>query len=363
VGELESLWTLVSGWLERDSHEAIVTVFSESARGALSRLERELSDKPGKLRYAGYSPWEGRWRESLETFAPAAFVTAKYEAWPELWASLNELGTPLVIAGAKARPSLRLAKRLCLLLGRPLPSLVLLTADEEEKAPLLKLFPQARVRCVGESRWDRVKERLENGNMRARELIAGCAGLPRPWGVLGSAWPEDLEVWGGRLGSVKGTIWVVPHRVDAPSVAKISGILRRQGITFVLSSELRQGSAAGAAVIVNEMGFLSELYGSADWSFVGGGFGEGVHSTIEPAINGIPVAIGPNGAGKFPEIAELTKSGQVTVVRNVRELGQWLDGIHTADMQASRARWKEQAFGRLGATAKALEEVRTLLHR
>ena len=58
-------------------------------------------------------------------------------------------------------------------------------------------------------------------------------------------------------------------------------------------------------VLVDEMGFLSELYGAADWAYVGGGFGAGVHSTIEPAIQGIPILIGPVRADHFTEIGQL----------------------------------------------------------
>ena len=370
VGELESLWTVIAGWLELGK-EAVITVFSESARSQLLKLEQELAGKPGRIVYVGYSPWEGNWKESLEDYRPVAFITAKYEAWPELWASLSELKIPLMIAGARARSSLRLAKRLCLLLGRPLPALVLLTATEADDKPLRKIFPKARVRTIGESRWDRVKQRLEKGSPRAQELFASCAKLPKPWGVMGSVWPEDLKFWGPRLNEVPGTLWIVPHRVDPRSIDKISTILKQQGTTFEVSSAFMVGQTGAKVILVNEMGFLSELYGAASWSFVGGGFGEGVHSTIEPAIAGIPIAVGPKGTSKFTEIAELAETGQVAIVRRSEDLDRWLTELRESLAQLAKslgpaqwpAKWKEQARQRLGATSRTLQEVMDLVQR
>jgi 3-deoxy-D-manno-octulosonic-acid transferase len=65
---------------------------------------------------------------------------------------------------------------------------------------------------------------------------------------------------------------------------------------------------------VDEMGFLAELYSIMDWSWVGGGFGSGVHSTIEPAVHGLAVFSGPKGWEKFDEIRLLERQGQLAVL-------------------------------------------------
>ena len=47
-------------------------------------------------------------------------------------------------------------------------------------------------------------------------------------------------------------------------------------------------------IIINKVGILADLYKYSDLVYVGGGFGAGVHSVIEPAIYGSIVTYGPN---------------------------------------------------------------------
>ena len=47
-------------------------------------------------------------------------------------------------------------------------------------------------------------------------------------------------------------------------------------------------------MIVDNIGMLSSLYSYADIAYIGGGFGAGIHNTLEAAVFGIPVIFGPN---------------------------------------------------------------------
>jgi 3-deoxy-D-manno-octulosonic-acid transferase len=366
VGELESLTPVIEAWLAQSpSSEAIVTVLSESARGAVIKLRTEdaqaRAESSGRVLYAGYSPWEGHWKQALSQVTPDVFVTAKYEAWPELWASLAESDTPLVIVSAKARRSLRMAGALCRLLGEEVPNLHLLAVKEDDVAELESLFAgisQVRVECVGEPRWDRVARRIEQGNPRARELISRHGELPKPWGILAQVWPEDMEVWRGQLGAAGGTLWVVPHRVDPESVEEIEAYLVRAGLNP------RRSSASGApardtdCMLVDEMGLLLELYSAASWAYVGGGFGVSMHSTIEPALHGLPIACGPEGENRFPEIAQLQKAGQLEIVRDREMLARWVEALKSRTEPQRKRQWEEQARTHLGATRLVLASIR-----
>lgn len=360
VGELESLIPVIEACIA-DGMEAVVTVLSESARAAVLNL-RALGASP-RILYAGYSPWEGNWGQALGRVNPDAFVTAKYEAWPELWTSLAERGVPLVIVSAKARRSLRIAGTLCRVLGGKIPELRLLTAKEDDAKELQTMFGEvinARVECAGEPRWDRVNKRIEQGSSRARELIARYQELPKPWGVLAQMWPEDMEVWRGQLGAAGGTLWVVPHRVDAESVDAIEAYLVRAGLNPSRTSKQSELPRETDCVLVDEMGFLLELYSAAAWAYVGGGFGVSMHSTIEPALFGLPIACGPEGEASFPEIAQLQESGQLRIVRDREMLARWVESIASCSIE-QRDRWKMQAQSRLGATSAVLISIRKTL--
>lgn len=362
VGELESLTPVVETWVQEGS-EAIVTVFSESARGSVNKLQGEIGQGTGNILYVGYSPWEGSWGAALKRVQVDVFVTAKYEAWPELWASLAEQEVPLLIVSAKARRSLRLVGSLCHLLGARVPNLTLLTVRNEDSAELKELFEGVKgtnVLRTGEPRWDRVNFRAKRGNARARELVARCKDLPRPWGVLAQVWTEDMEVWRGQLGSSKGTLWVVPHRVDPKHVSQVEGYLRQAGMSVQKTSSVGVEPIQAECVLVDEMGVLLELYSAVDWAYVGGGFGTSMHSTIEPALQGLPITCGPHGEHDFPEIDELIATEQLTVVRDRMELAAWLEALEKlpgADSEKRRSRWKSQASERLGATQNVLDAI------
>lgn len=360
VGELEALLPVIEGAREQ-GQAVLVTVFSRSARGALEKLRKEAADSSsgkGELIYAGFAPWEGRWGEWLGHVKPCCFVTAKYEAWPELWASLGEQGIPLTIVGARDRASLRIARRVCAALGAKLPELHFYASTNREVQALERSFPEARVIPTGDPRWDRVFSRSSRGSPRARSLTQALGELRRPWGVLGSVWVQDFRIWQETISQARGTLWVVPHRVDAEEVRNIEGHLREAGIAPLRSSTLSDSRHPGSprCVLVDEMGFLSELYGSADWAYVGGGFGEGVHSTIEPAIHGIPIAIGPKGAQKFPEIQELEATLQLRRVESSEDLRRWLKEAQIPDSER-KEEWVRQAKARLGATERILRSL------
>ena len=356
VGELESLWNIILEWT-RSGRDAVVTVLSPSARRHVDRLKAESG---GRILFAGYSPVEGGWDEWLGIIGPHVFVTAKYEAWPGLWSALAARDIRLVIVGAKARRSLKIARYMCLLLEGRLPRMSLVAALDADAGVLACMFPDASVSVAADPRWDRVVQRSRSGSERAKNIVGLFNYLPHPWGVMGSVWMDDLEVWKGHLPLLAGdgTLWVVPHHVDGPNVEKMAAALGAEGFVVELTSANSggRGGSVGAggkkhAVVVDEMGFLSELYASADWAYVGGGFSKGVHSTIEPSVHGMPVACGPKNALKFPEIEVLLSCGQLRILRGSRDIGDVIAFLTTAGSGA-RDGWKALVRSRLGAATK-----------
>lgn len=316
VGELESLWALVERFAENENIEVILTVFSESAFDHVQKCMKRL--RLGQVTYAGYSPFEGHWSEGIALLQPDLFVTAKYEAWPDLWYSLAAAGIRLCIVGAKARSSLLLAKRILRLTRSTLPALTLVSFHQNNEARLKRHFETSEILHFSDPRWDRVRARSKLGHPRVSEIEVELSALPKPWLIAGSAWESDWITWRGKFEAERfeGTLFVVPHKVDAGSVKAQEILLRDLGWTPIRSTDRTGIRPAGKiAVIVDEMGFLAELYRVADLAYVGGGFGSSVHSTIEPAVHGVPIFAGPEGAEKFDEIEVLRELGQLTLLQ------------------------------------------------
>ena len=196
--------------------------------------------------------------------------------------------------------------------------------------------------------------------------------MPRPWFILGSVWEGDFGVLKPLLHSgVAGTLWVVPHRVDSLETLKIEACLVSSGLkSWVRSLEWERWGKEGRvtdgrwaaaepaqAILVNEIGILSELYACADWAYVGGGFGAGVHSTIEPAMYGVPVATGPSQSERFPESELLRSTQQLRVVRTAEDLIDWWKFAGMAAPKF-RERWLLQGREQLGAARRIAEMIR-----
>ena len=75
-------------------------------------------------------------------------------------------------------------------------------------------------------------------------------------------------------------------------------------------------------LILDTMGMLSSVYGYAEFSYIGGGFGVGIHNTLEAATFGLPIAFGPNYK-KFKEARDMITLGAATSIANYEQLSRW----------------------------------------
>lgn len=139
--------------------------------------------------------------------------------------------------------------------------------------------------------------------------------------ICGSTHPKD-EKWLISIlqKSEYKKIIIAPHHTDTPNIQRLQDLIgtdHRLYTSDVLKTDNRW-------LIVDMIGRLSQLYPYAEKAYVGGGFGSGVHNTLEPAIHGIPVAIGPN-CDHFIEVRDLVSLDVITVVRNEQSLSSFVN--------------------------------------
>ena len=90
-------------------------------------------------------------------------------------------------------------------------------------------------------------------------------------------------------------------------------------------------------LLVDEIGYLADLYRYADIAFVGGSFKEKVHSVMEPLCCGLPVLVGPFYQNN-PEAAKYVKQTQppiLYVCQNSHELIHSVQKIETERSELS----------------------------
>ena len=101
-------------------------------------------------------------------------------------------------------------------------------------------------------------------------------------------------------------------------------------------------------LVVNTIGVLSSVYQYGQVAYIGGGFGVGIHNTLEAAAWGMPVVFGPN-YNKFQEAKELIECGAARSISNYEECAKALDEFFENNEVASKAA-AEYVVSHIGAT-------------
>ena len=369
AGELECLEPLALALASKDIPLA-VTVFSPSAKVGFLKLRNRIQQYEGIWLGGGLSPFEGSWGDFFRDLPPPKyFITAKYEAWPELWASAVEFNFPILIVGAQARSSLKWASRvLKVLLGLKLPRLLLAAFNRSHLDSLVALkWSDNRTVQVRDPRWDTIF-RPGTTSERASALMdwAARCELPRPWGMIGNSWMSDFTQIPSILQNERfaRTLWVIPHEVSGSDFEAQFRLFRSQGLEVVRTSELDFKTSkvpqlqGRICILVDEIGVLKHLYQSADFAFVGGGFGRGLHNVMEPAAGGALVFAGPVGADRFAEVEELVNRGQLSILRSEADFTNKAH-LLTGDQYtlAARTKRREELTQLSGGTSDVLSAL------
>lgn len=319
VGELEMQRALIDDLTEKG--ETIgVTCFSDSALKTVHSLNETAV-------YAGLSPKECDWLPLFIHFKVKKLIVSKYDLWPGMVLAASTLQIPILVINARMGGSLQFIRFLFKFSRTALPQFYFFALRKKDQVALKKSFPDFEVKLSMDPRFERVARRVDQKNHSDALTMWSekVSKLQGPIGILGSVWSEDLKrLLPAVTPSLDGSLVVVPHSLAPLELAKIRSLLERSGLS--------------SYVLVDQMGLLVELYSFADWVWVGGGFGSGIHSTLEPSFYGVPIACGPNRVSDFPETESLIKSGWLTVCASKAEIVKWVRDLKNGDLNAGAQR-------------------------
>ncbi|NGM90405.1 3-deoxy-D-manno-octulosonic acid transferase, partial [Parapusillimonas sp. SGNA-6] len=142
----------------------------------------------------------------------------------------------------------------------------------------------------------------------------------RPILVAGSTWLPDEE----KLQVLKELYpqWkfiLAPHEIDEGHLLQISKLFSSSIRFSELATSTTETIQGAQVLIIDNIGMLSSLYYYGDIAYIGGGFGVGIHNTLEAAAYGIPVIFGPKYE-KFQEAVDLLVFGAGFSIGNKEEL-------------------------------------------
>ena len=211
-----------------------------------------------------------------------------------------------------------------------------------------------RVTVVGDTRFDRVLQiREEAKDLPLVELFKNNTMTF----VAGSTWQPDEDLfieYFNRHPEVK--LIIAPHVIDENHLVEIIRKLQRPYVRYTRADEKNVRKAD--CLIIDCFGLLSSIYRYGEIAYIGGGFGVGIHNTLEAAVYGIPVIFGPKYQ-KFQEAVHLLEAKGGFSIKNYEELKTLLDRMLEDEVFLREAGMNAGAYvtDNAGATDKVLSMI------
>ena len=305
--------------------------------------------------YVFYIPVDTRRRvrQFLDAVKPEVAIFVKNEFWLNMLAELRRRNIRTYLASAIFRRNSIFFNPVGDIWRKALHSFDTLFVQDEGSKALLAEIGVENVVVAGDTRFDRVSAIAEQAEKV--EIIEQFKGDKRLF-VAGSTWGPDEDILLPLINENPDIKFVIaPHEMDE---SRIERLLREVKGGAVRYTQLPSDFADKQVLVLDTIGLLSRVYGSAEWAYVGGGFGVGIHSTLEAVVYGMPVAFGTNYR-KFREACDLIALGAGRSVRSAEELKVWFDELKSdADYLTRLSALAKVYVGQhRGATEKIVKEI------
>lgn len=286
---------------------------------------------------------------------PDAAVFIKYEFWYHYLHELHKRHIPTYLISAIFRPDQPFFKSWGSLHRKMLGFFNCLYVQDEQSAKLLESIGIKNTLVTGDTRFDRVKQIAEAAK-DIEKVRLFCNGQPAV--VCGSTWPPDEDILMEYINQYSGNYkWIIaPHETGEGHIKTILEKCRKKIVRY---TKAETSPADQDVLIIDCIGLLSSVYRYGKIAYIGGGFGVGIHNTLEAAVYGIPVIFGPKYQ-KFNEAVSLNREGGAFAIHNGDELYEILNTlIHSpAIAETAGKQALDYVISQLGATEIINEELK-----
>lgn len=241
--------------------------------------------------------------------------------------------------------------------------------QNEESKRLLEGIGITAVDVVGDTRFDRVLQIKEAAKQLPiceafRTGVASSQSADVPHHdfkvfVAGSSWPPDENIFIPFFNEHKDwRLLIAPHVIAEEHLKLILSLIK--GKKVVRYTQTTPEEAAEADVLIIDcFGLLSSMYNYGDVAYIGGGFGVGIHNTLEAAVWNMPVIFGPNNK-KFQEAQGLLNSGGGFEINTYEDFSGLMSSLMNDETFLKQAGDKAGTFVAhlAGATDKVLASVK-----
>ena len=366
VGEFEQARPIIERLkVKGERLKIVLTFFSPS--GYELRKNYELVDG------VFYLPFPNRHNANkfIDALQPSKVLFVKYEFWPPYLRVLKKRGIPTYSISAIFRPTQRFFHWYGKSSLNLLKCFTHLYVQDEASRALLAEHGIANCTVTGDTRFDRVKAIVDSQkskvDSRFTPITQFVQGAERVL-VAGSTWPKDevllqkyIEDLRLKIEDCSAKLILVPHEINEEHLHFIFNLFEGKMVKYSVisnmpSNESRVNILQHAQVMVlDTIGLLSSIYRFGQVAYIGGGFGVGIHNTIEAAVYGVPVLFGPN-YHHFREAQGLIDAGAARSISNYAELEEAIETAF-AQHETIGAKAAQYVESELGATEKIYNNI------
>ena len=280
-----------------------------------------------------YLPMDSRKnaRHFLDLIKPDLVIFVKYEFWYHyLYALKIRHIRTILISAIFNKNQLFVLNPYAIILKKMLGYFTHIFVQNTPSISLLKKHGFEQVTCVGDTRIDRVKNIAATA--QSFPLIEQFVDSS-PTLIGGSTWQPDEEILIQLLKNQHFTHYkfiIAPHDISLKNVDRLEKMLPEPSVRYskysapntlsppkanfiysgqnAINDNVKKKISGSRIMIIDNIGMLSSIYQYGKVAYIGGGFGTGIHNTLEPIAFGLPVLFGTKYK-KFDEAIQLIATG------------------------------------------------------
>ncbi|TAF63626.1 MAG: 3-deoxy-D-manno-octulosonic acid transferase [Cytophagales bacterium] len=279
-------------------------------------------------------------RKFIQLINPQLILFAKYDFWYHYFREAHWQKIPLIVFSAVFRPKDWFFSPLNAWFLAVLRKVHHFFVQNESSAQCLQHQNISQYTIAGDTRFDYVAELRQNP--KTFPLIETFCQKQPLW-VIGSCWGGDWNILYPFINSntLPLKIIVAPHEIHRPTIEKWQKQLQKNSLLY--SQANAQNITEVDVLFLDNVGMLASIYQYAQYSYVGGGFGEGLHNILEPAVFGNAIIWGKDYK-KFEEAYAIIDREGGFSVKNTEELQKVFELIYQNDALLTKIKQQNQSF-------------------
>ena len=298
----------------------------------------------------------------IEIVKPTIAFFVKYEFWRNYLSELKKHQIPVISFSAIFRPNQLFFKSYGGFYREVLKQFDHILVQNQESFNLLQSIDIQAITLAGDTRFDRVKDIVAT---KKNVEVAENFKANRQVFIVGSAWQTDMDVLIPFMNEFKSELAfiIAPHEIHKEEISAWQKQIQLKSICF---SEVKNDTQLSdfQVLFIDNIGMLSSLYQYADFAFIGGSFGKGLHNILEAATFGMPIFFGNKAYQKFQEANNLIQLGGAFSVNSNEDIVLIVNELYENKNKKNivSAICRNYVLSNIGATEKVMLVVNSILN-